>query len=41
MSHIGRQKYFLLVGLLVENRDLGLKVRGLDVGDEAPLEAAP
>ena len=38
--HIGRQRDLLLLGLLLQNRDLGLEIGRLNVGDQTPLEAA-
>jgi hypothetical protein len=35
------QRHRLGLGLLLENRDLRLEIRRLDVGDEAPFEARP
>ena len=39
--HVVRERNGLGLGLLLENRDLGLEIRRLDVGDEPPLEPRP
>ena len=38
--HISGQRYFLLLRLLLQDGNLGLKVRRLDVGDQSPLKPA-
>ena len=38
--HVGRQRYFFLLRFLLQNRDLGLQIGRLNVGDQSPLEAA-